>query len=108
MRAISIACGVALAAVLLLGAMLLIVTGKGLIFPGGAGGPLFSVWIARASVVCLVSLAAVVGVWAAAHVYPRRYFQLMWWRDLALAITAISAVAVVAAVVAGQVLYGSL
>ena len=105
MRAISIACGVALAAVLLLGAMLLIVTGKGLIFP--AGGPLFAVWRARASVVCLVSVAAVVGVWAAAHVYPRRYFQLMWWRDLALAITAISAVAVVAAVVAGQVLYGS-
>ena len=108
MRAIAIACGVALAAMLLLSAMLILATGRGFVFTSGPGGPQFGVWALRASAVCLFSLAIAAVVFAAAHLYPRRYFHLMWWRDLALLVTAVSAVSAAVALVAGQAMYGAL
>jgi hypothetical protein len=97
MRAIAIACGVAL----------ILATGRGFVFTSGPGGPQFGVWALRAFAVCLFSLAIAAGVFAAAHLYPRRYFHFMWWRDLALLVTAVSAASAAVALVAGQAMYGA-
>lgn len=108
MRALSIVCGVAFAAVLAFGAMLLLATGKTFVFAPGAGGSRLGPWALWALVLCLLSLAAAAGAWVVARTLPRRYFQVMWWRDLGIVIAAVAGVVFAVALLWSQVAYGAL
>lgn len=86
MRGLLIAIGIGLAAMLVVAALLLVTTGKGYIFSLSAGHPNHRPGAAIAALGTLaVSFVTCVALHALAHAYPRRYYQLMWWRDLAFA-----------------------
>ena len=54
------------------------------------------------------AVAAVIGLLfhAGAHAHPRKYYQIMWWRDLAWLIAMLAALAATLVYIAGLLAYG--
>jgi hypothetical protein len=108
MRALSTVLAIALVAAVVLAAVVLLATGKGFVYSPGVGstrsiGKVLS-WGAITSIVGMGLAAALHGI---AHKFPKTYFQTTWWRDLALVVSLLAALAVVLAEMVGVLTYGA-
>ena len=108
MRALSIVLAIVLVAAVALGAVVLLATGKGFVYSPGIGstrsmGKGLSWW----AITALVGIG-IAGVFhILARKLPKKYFQAIWWRDLALVISLFAATAVVLTEVARVLMYGA-
>ena len=107
MRGVLLFVWVALAAAMLVAALLLVATGKTYMFSFGAGHP-NSVTRAASYVFIAFWVAVVAGaaLHLCAHSLPRRYFRVMWWRDLAFVLAGGSLLFVMGVQIWRQVSYG--
>ena len=109
MRALMIAVGIVLAMTFLLAALLILTTGKAFIFTMGVGYSNRTGGIAAVALGAFwVGLASGAVLLVVAHLIPRRYYQLMWWRDASFVVSAVSVLLATALVVWKQFAYGAL
>jgi hypothetical protein len=108
MRALSTVLAIVLVAALALGAVLLLAAGKGFVYSPGVGSTRS---MGRGLSWCATTAIVGIGIAGALHVlahkFPKKYFQTIWWRDLALVISLLAALTVVLTEVAGVLTYGA-
>ena len=97
----------ALAATMVVAGLLLVATGKTYMFSFGAGHPNSVTRAAGYAFVAFwVAVAAGAVLHLCAHTFPRRYFQVMWWRDFAFIAAGGSLLFVMGVQIWRQVSYG--
>lgn len=107
MRGLLLFVGIALAAALVVAAVLIVSTGKTYMFSFGAGHPnSVSRAAAYVFIALWVALALGVALHLLAHAYPKRYYPLLWWRDLAWLAAGGSLLFVVGVAIWRQIAYG--
>lgn len=108
MRGLMTAVAIALVACLGLAALLLIATGRTFVYSPGVGARMrvgfFLPWTIGTSIAC-AGVSAVLHV--AARTFPRKYYQLMWWRDAAWLVGLIAALAATLIYVGALLTYGA-
>ena len=108
MRATVVFLSIALVACLGVLAALMIGTGRGYMYAPGIGfngrihGP-----IGWATTLAIAGATLTVVLHLSAYSRPKKYFQLLWWRDLAWVGTMLSALVVTLCYIGGLLTYGA-
>jgi hypothetical protein len=108
MRGLMTAVAIALIACLGLAALLLVASGRSFVYSPGVGSNVRLASFLPWSIAMLVAGAgAGVLLHAAARTFPRKYYQLMWWRDAAWLAGLIAALAATLIYVGALLTYGA-
>lgn len=107
MKVLLYATGLLLAATFTTLAILIVASGRTFVFALNVGSPReITSAVAYATAGIAIGAAAAVALHFAARAIPKKYYHLLWWRDLAILVAAACLLFVTASAVWRQLAYG--